>query len=638
MLLTKMSAKCRLSCGLIGHHHLRQHKPPGSVTHSSLPSAGTTKPFDTLTKGLYAPHILTIKWGIIPILANTFSNFFSKSDQIAESGVRKTVYKVGENISPEAIMACGARNKFGSRRGRRSFWSVCGGLVLLAFISGCAGSYTGLDVDGQPPLTPGEKRAGLDALLKPEDFAAYEALPDSQKSEWLRMFWREHDPTPTTSENEFRREHWRRVRYSLYYFSNPLGPIPWDDRGEVYIRYGEPSQRTYRLDEFWDRRGSLSARGSRLRGLSSGAAQERDFSEDLAGGGPTDSDNLYKVKSNDAAMMTSPREFDGEVWDYYRLGLIFQFQDDDGLGIFTLVPYSDGMGPNQEYGDFVQAKITAVDLQPAIYMHDYGLEQLDYALDLSRFRSEGKLFTLDVNLGYPLAELARGGPDSTQISIRRAVVIRDDSLREVASDLSVLSRRVGTVSGQHHLMVEQKNFELPPGRYQLSVCIEDLYSGKKGIYTKNLRLPEFVTREVQEISDIELASFVWSIYEPGSPYVKSNRLVMPLPSHVYMEGQPIAFYYEVYNLARNAGDSAIYDVEYEILDPEAKHVFHSENPGTFTSPERDVYQFGAIDAAGLEPGEYLLSINVEDKITRKQKRTLTHFKVIRSIPVFDDLP
>jgi hypothetical protein len=171
---------------------------------------------------------------------------------------------------------------------------------------------------------------------------------------------------------------------------------------------------------------------------------------------------------------------------------------------------------------------------------------------------------------------------------------------------------------------------LLPGAYQISVCIEDLYSGKKGIYTKNLRLPEFVTREVQEISDIELASFVWSIYEPGSPYVKSNRLVMPLPSHVYMQDQPIAFYYEVYNLAQNTGDSAVYNIEYEILDPDAKHVFHRENAGTFISPERDVYQFGTIDAPGLVPGEYLLSISIEDEITRKQKRTLTHFKVIRA--------
>ncbi|MCP4712821.1 MAG: hypothetical protein GY869_29700 [Planctomycetes bacterium] len=96
-----------------------------------------------------------------------------------------------------------------------------------------------------------------------------------------------------------------------------------------------------------------------------------------------------------------------------------------------------------------------------------------------------------------------------------------------------------------------------------------------------------------------------------------------------MQDQPIAFYYEVYNLARNAGDSVMYNIEYKILDPEAKHVFHQEDAGTFSSPERDVFQFGSIDDARLEPGEYLLSINVADNITRSEKRTLTHFKVIK---------
>gem|GEM_PF-1445856 len=519
-----------------------------------------------------------------------------------------------------------------SPAGRRWLRLIDGWLISAMLLGGCAGSYEGKEEDGLPPLTEKQTTAGIAALLGEKDFAVYSALPDSQKTQWLRIFWQEHDPTPTTSQNEFQTEHWRRVRYSLYYFSNPLGPAPWDDRGEVYIRYGEPSERSYRIDEYWDRREELSARGNRVEGLSAGATQERDFTEDGLTTGPSGTDNAIHIASNDSETMFNPREFDGEVWHYYLLGLSFQFQDEGGLGIFTLVPYNDGLGPSQEYGDFIQAKITAVDLQPAIYMHDYGAEHLEYALDLARFRSAGKFFTLDVNLGYPLAELQRGGPDSTQISIRRTVVIRDDSLREVASDYGVVTRRVGTAGGPHQLMVEQKNFELPPGAYQLSVCIEDLYSGKSGTYKKNLRLPEFVSREVQEISDIELASFVWSIYEPGSPYVKSNRLVMPLPSHVYMQGQPIAFYYEVYNLARNAGDSAVYDVRYEILDPEAKRVFHSENAGTFASPERDVYQFGAIDDATLKPGEYLLSINIGDQITNKQKRTLTPFKIIRASP------
>jgi len=500
-----------------------------------------------------------------------------------------------------------------------------GWLVVFLLAGGCAGSYTGWETEDTAPLSAKEMRAGLRALLTPADFAECEALPDSQKSEWLRIFWQKHDPTPTTTENEFRREHFRRLRYALYYFSNPFGPIPWDDRGEVYIRYGEPNERTFMLNDFWDRRKALGIRSARLKGLSPTAAAERDFSEDAPGLAVS---GREKSMSHDAKMMTNPRGPNGEVWYFYRFGLTFQFQDEEGLGIFSLVPYTDVFGSQDDYPEFVRTKITAVDLQPAIYLHDYGTAHLDYALDLARFRAPGKAFNVDVNLGYPLAELTRGGPDSAMISIRRVVVIRDDSLHEVAADLSILSRRVGASNGQQQLLVEQKIFNLPPGGYELSVAIEDLFSGKKGIYKKCFRLPEFITREVQEISDIELASFVWSVYEPGSPYVKSNRLVMPLPSHIYLQDQPIAFYYEIYNLAMNDRDTAVYSIKYEILDAQAKHVFHKENAGRFFSAERDVCQFGTIGEADLKPGEYLLSINVFDETIRNKKRTLTRFKVI----------
>jgi len=498
----------------------------------------------------------------------------------------------------------------------------CSLLSLLLVIGGCAASYTGYEADNAEPLSEKEMTAGLNALLTPSDFQQLQNLPDSQKVEWLRMFWQDHDPTPTTSDNEFRREHYRRVRYALYYFSNPFGSIPWDDRGEVYVRYGEPNERTYVLDGVWDRRTGLGVTGSRLETLSSTPLEQ--------GGGGASSEGVgsTQLTTRDAFADYGTKEIAGEVWHYYHFGLSFQFQDEEGLGIYSLVPLIDDVGPSEEYSEFIQTRITAIDLQPAVYFHDYGGTRLDYALDLARFRSDGKMFNVDVNLGYPLTELARGGPDSNTISIRRSVVIRDDSLRDIASELSVLSRRVGPADGAQRLMVEQKVFNLPPGSYELSVSIEDLFSDTKGIYKKRFRLPEFAARDVQEISDIEMASFVWSVYEPGSPYVKANRLVMPLPSRVYTVNQPIAFYYEVYNLAKNDQDTAVYRVDYEIMDPQAKHVFFKEDAGRYRSADRDIAQFGVLEDPRLKPGEYLLSVNIKDEITRKNKRTLRRFKIV----------
>jgi len=81
------------------------------------------------------------------------------------------------------------------------------------------------------------------------------------KKEWLRKFWKLKDPTPTTEENEVKSEFERRVIYAKEHFSALWNysrmkylpdqhlragwdHAPWDARGELYIKYGEPDIRT----------------------------------------------------------------------------------------------------------------------------------------------------------------------------------------------------------------------------------------------------------------------------------------------------------------------------------------------------------------------------------------------------------
>ena len=75
-----------------------------------------------------------------------------------------------------------------------------------------------------------------------EALAAFEQTPVSDKPAFLNSFWFERDPDLTTAANERRLEHYRRVWYSMQNFSK--GKQPWDQRGEVYIRFGEPDHRS----------------------------------------------------------------------------------------------------------------------------------------------------------------------------------------------------------------------------------------------------------------------------------------------------------------------------------------------------------------------------------------------------------
>ncbi len=94
-------------------------------------------------------------------------------------------------------------------------------------------------------------------IVTTEQFDAYLALDRRGRMEWLEEFWRQRDPTLGTLENEAREEFYRRIDYARRNFSYYDGRqdfyyAPWDARGEVYIKFGRPEQRTITDEgEFW---------------------------------------------------------------------------------------------------------------------------------------------------------------------------------------------------------------------------------------------------------------------------------------------------------------------------------------------------------------------------------------------------
>jgi GWxTD domain-containing protein len=65
---------------------------------------------------------------------------------------------------------------------------------------------------------------------------------------FLDQFWLRRDPTPETYENEFKNEHYRRLRYALEHFSH-CTPGYLTDRGRVFVLWGEPDRITEVKDE-----------------------------------------------------------------------------------------------------------------------------------------------------------------------------------------------------------------------------------------------------------------------------------------------------------------------------------------------------------------------------------------------------
>jgi GWxTD domain-containing protein len=152
----------------------------------------------------------------------------------------------------------------------------------------------------------------IQLLLHQEDADRMESLrgaPDSTLARRIKQFWIERDPTPATPENERLLEHWERIVHARNVFTYARRPpLGTDERGHVYVRYGEPGRVV---------RGNLGA-------------SEHELQIRV----PRDREARMRLRQYDP----KPQY---EVWVYDRLNesdlTYFLFGNRDGTGPFELV-------------------------------------------------------------------------------------------------------------------------------------------------------------------------------------------------------------------------------------------------------------------------------------------------------------
>ncbi len=98
-----------------------------------------------------------------------------------------------------------------------------------------------LYIDG---LDPKERDLYLDISLvsAPQVAEVYRGMPPARREGFLQQFWLRRDSFKATGGAMRRAEHCRRVWHALTFYGQKQWP--WDRRGEVYIRYGEPDYRS----------------------------------------------------------------------------------------------------------------------------------------------------------------------------------------------------------------------------------------------------------------------------------------------------------------------------------------------------------------------------------------------------------
>ena len=80
-------------------------------------------------------------------------------------------------------------------------------------------------------------------IITPEERTAFSQLKhDEERDQFMKQFWEHRNPTPNSSENKAKDEHYRRIAYANLHFTTASAPGWKTDRGRVWIVYGPPGE------------------------------------------------------------------------------------------------------------------------------------------------------------------------------------------------------------------------------------------------------------------------------------------------------------------------------------------------------------------------------------------------------------
>lgn len=267
------------------------------------------------------------------------------------------------------------------------------------------------------------------------------------KTEWWRKFWAAKDPTPTTQENEAEEEFKRRVIFAWENFgkeweSSRFTYPPWDARGELYVKYGNPDHRDRTEMSGWEEWTYY-----RLRTV----FRVSDFLSNAAGNAiHLNTVSRYLTTQHSRAMRT-----------HYRRGAQFHFTLPEWEETKTI----EGMRLEVTSAELVGSQ-TRVNLTYWIPSKNFRF-RMDQDAFVSAFRYRWVLYDEDyhrVSSQDSVEEFSRGDKDDLK-----------------------KGEMTGTIA-----------LTIPGGAYHLGLRIEDIHSNRLGIYRKS-----FTVKNTQIVEETE---------------------------------------------------------------------------------------------------------------------------------------
>jgi len=498
-------------------------------------------------------------------------------------------------------------------------------------------------------------------LVAPKEILEqYGKASDEVKTEIWRQYWAARDPDPSTAVSERLTEHYRRVMYARQNFSK--GKQPWDQRGEIYIRYGEPDDRQH----FVFRSGSNVMQNYMPTGNSKiDAVRETNRYQYQLNVTNGETNTLWEASEDPLGGLlqeTRGSSYATESWVYvpYNMEIFFTDQMSNGNYDFPLLEtqlpssandFGLSNSPGFRFMTSPRQRVAAlIKKQPESYRFDYGGEPLVFVFDLVTFKGTDGQAQVEVAYSVPsnqLGDASDGQGMETWLSSR--IALQDETLRHIVGTTKTngpIGRPLQEGSkDQIQLQTAAFSFQAPAGTYRSSMAVRDSVTQRIGIYVKPLTVRDYNTDSVQ-ISDIKLASLIIP-QETPSPFTRNGLEITPHPAHIYPQSQPVYLYYEMYNLSQDTDGRTSYQTSLEITAKEKQSniawrllssigrlVTRSSNDqsvlltfeGEGTNPNEHMYT--SIDTTDLPKGTYTLNLTIEDLKTGQTTYSSTEFVIV----------
>ncbi|MDQ7797390.1 MAG: hypothetical protein RDU76_00415 [Candidatus Edwardsbacteria bacterium] len=399
--------------------------------------------------------------------------------------------------------------------------------------------------------------------------ARYRSLPDQEsRGAWYNLYWAAKDP-----DGSLLAEHRSRLDRAWNEFGGKM--FFRDDRSRILVRYGPPESQA----------GNQPFRHA----LSS---------DRLAGG------DYIKERS-------------WMIWEYPSQGRYYDFLMNHSRYELIAATYSDELHPVAYFAaDSGRKRAGTTPRAERPLECGYG-----------RFRSAGgSKVRWEIYWRIPAAEGRTAGEGKRYLGIFHL----QSNDRLISSDTVEYQIKY---TGEELLLPQacgQKNMDLSPGRYKLKMELipqpgDTVYAGEMEAELVGYR------SGVREASDVEMAVLQDSTYVSSDFQKGKFRRVMPGVTEKINRHQPFYVYYEVYSLSTSSSGEHQAAVGHGIFLSDTtgvlkecivdtRELFYQDNGDQLNACHK-------VHPMGLEPGEYILVIDVKDLISGRVSKITHPFEI-----------